>query len=297
MAGEASRTDPARKTDQRHNGAFVVGSILGGLTGAAVALWKAPRTGKELREKLMGEEDGSRRVVVSGVGAGSRGVLSGVSAGSQRVVSGVAAASQRVSVPDPAAVKASVSSSGASFSNRVMSLVERATAPIVGVKLGKTANGSGPDAGGNAGNGSSVRSTASVVSSVDTSSGDQVDQGTATRSSSRTTLHAHGDEGVPDRMTFGTYSGRSSGSQSAAPASEPATESVADATIAQSGSSASTVEDATPSPASPEIPSGVPGHVPSTEELVTPRTPFVPESDTAPQSSQQFPDRNDGNRS
>lgn len=291
MAGEA------RKTDQRHNGAFVAGSILGGLAGAAVALWKAPQTGEELRGKLMGGEEGSRRVVVSGVGTGSRGALGRISAGAQRMASGVTAASQRVSTPDPAAVKASVSSSGASLSNRVMSLVERATAPIVGVKLGKTANGSGPAAGGNAGNGSSASST---VSTTSTSSGGQVDQSTATRSSSRTILHSHGDESVPDRITFGTYSGRSSGSQSTAVSSEPAAEPPADATVAQSEGSPGALEDATPSPASQEIPQGVPGHVPTTEELVTPRTPFVPDPDRTPPSSQQFPsfpESNDDNRS
>lgn len=291
MAGE---TGQVPKTDQRHNAAFVVGSVLGGLAGAAIALWKAPQTGEELRGKLMGGKDDSRRVVVSGVGTGSRGVLSGVSAGSRRVVSGVTAASRRVSATDPAVIKASVSSSGASFSNRVMSLVERATAPIVGVKLGQTANGSGPAASETGDQSSSVRST---VSTATPSSGDQVDQGTAARSSSRTTLHSHGDEGSANRMTFGTYSGRSSGSQSTV---EPAAEPAADATIAQSGSSASAVDDATPSPASPEIPKGVPGHVPTTEELVTPSTPFVPESDRSPQSSQHspsFPDRNDINRS
>jgi len=261
----------------------VVGSVLGGLAGAAIALWKAPRTGEELRDKLMGGQEGSRRVVVSGVGSGSRGVLSGISAGSQRVVSGVTAAAQRVSTTDPASTKATDSPSGATFSNRVISLVERATAPIVGVKLGQTANGSGP--AGPAGPAASGTG----------------DQGSTVRDSSSMTLHSHGDEGVPDRTTFGTYSGRSSGSQSTIePASVPEAESSADATVAQSGNSPDIVEDATPSPASNEIPSGVPGHVPTTEELVTPSAPFVPERDSTPQSSQQspsFPDRNDINRS
>lgn len=42
----------------RHNAAFVTGAVLGGLAGAAAALWKTPYSGDELRSKLTGGESG-----------------------------------------------------------------------------------------------------------------------------------------------------------------------------------------------------------------------------------------------
>jgi hypothetical protein len=41
-----------RNTD--HSAAFVVGSLLGGLAGAVLALWKTPQSGPELRTRLSG---------------------------------------------------------------------------------------------------------------------------------------------------------------------------------------------------------------------------------------------------
>lgn len=94
---------PAKK---RHNTAFVVGSVIGGLAGAAAALWKTPYSGEELREKIAG---GSGR--------------SGTSGDTVKIsTTGV----RRQSMQD-----------------KVLSTVENRLAPIVGVKLGKTANGSG----------------------------------------------------------------------------------------------------------------------------------------------------------
>jgi gas vesicle protein len=85
----------------RHNAAFVVGSVLGGLVGAGVALWKTPYSGSELRSMLSGGSTGHD-------GAGSR------------------------------------SNEPLRFSSKLLSQVENTLAPVVGVKLGKTANDSGP---------------------------------------------------------------------------------------------------------------------------------------------------------
>jgi hypothetical protein len=84
-----------------HNAAFVVGSVLGGLVGAGVALWKTPYSGPELRSMLTGE------------GAGQAGTTT--------------------SRGEPLR-----------FSGKLLSQVENTLAPVVGVRLGKTANDSGP---------------------------------------------------------------------------------------------------------------------------------------------------------
>jgi len=48
----------ARKKSKRksgdHSAAFITGSLLGGLTGAILALWKTPQSGFELRQKVAG---------------------------------------------------------------------------------------------------------------------------------------------------------------------------------------------------------------------------------------------------
>jgi len=85
----------------RHNAAFVVGSVLGGLVGAGVALWKTPYSGSELRTMIAGgsaSQDGTGAMV----------------------------------------------SEPLRFSSKLLSQVENTLAPVVGVKLGKTANDSGP---------------------------------------------------------------------------------------------------------------------------------------------------------
>lgn len=96
----------------RHNAAFVVGSVLGAVAGAAVALWKTPYTGEELRSKLTGAGSGDEQATSTYVAAGSTGT--------------------------PVAEERSVK-------DKVLSTVEKTLAPIVGVELGKTANGSGAD--------------------------------------------------------------------------------------------------------------------------------------------------------
>lgn len=92
---------------QRNTGAFVVGSVIGGLVGAAVTLWKTPKSGAELRSGLSANRE-DPDVVTFRAGEG----------GIER--------EQR-------------------FSNPVLSFVEKAAAPIVGVELGKLARDD-PDA-------------------------------------------------------------------------------------------------------------------------------------------------------
>jgi hypothetical protein len=84
---------------QRNTGAFIAGSVIGGIVGAAIALWKTPQSGPELRASLSG---GERHGAVT-YGSGDAGT-----------------ADRR-------------------FSNPVLGFVEKATAPIVGVELGKLA--------------------------------------------------------------------------------------------------------------------------------------------------------------
>src|SRR5690606_21167121 len=127
--GNAARTGIARAASKygrivavaknnRHNAAFVVGSVLGAVVGAGAALWKTPYTGQELREKLAGGQKDS-----SGTNtAAARPADSGVSATSMSATS--ATASER------------------SIKDKVLSSVEKTLAPIVGVELGKTASGS-----------------------------------------------------------------------------------------------------------------------------------------------------------
>lgn len=88
---------------KRHTGAFIAGSLLGGVIGAALTLWKTPKSGPELR--------------ASWSGGGSE---------------------------QPAATPAGTEEQ-TRFSNPVLSFIEKATAPIVGVELGKLARDD-PDA-------------------------------------------------------------------------------------------------------------------------------------------------------
>ena len=96
----------------RHRGAFVFGSILGGALGAVAALWKTPQSGEELRRKLGFESD----------------VAHSVTAAAKRT-SASATGAAHAAKPLPA---------------RALGLVEQVAAPLVGVKLGHTANHSQP---------------------------------------------------------------------------------------------------------------------------------------------------------
>jgi gas vesicle protein len=95
---------------KRHNAAFVVGSVFGGLAGAAAALWKTPYSGAELRSKLTGGGKATNGSSTEGTAV-------------------VVATDHR--------------EQGQSFKGKVLSTVENKLAPIVGVQLGKTANDAG----------------------------------------------------------------------------------------------------------------------------------------------------------
>ncbi|MGN6484310.1 MAG: hypothetical protein ACTHMX_07900 [Thermomicrobiales bacterium] len=82
---------------KRHTAAFIFGTVAGGLAGAAVALWKTPHTGDELRAAI-------------------------------------------TTVTDPT----STFNTEPRHSSKLLGAVEYVLAPVVGVELGKTANGSGP---------------------------------------------------------------------------------------------------------------------------------------------------------
>lgn len=242
---------------QRHNAAFVVGSVLGGVIGAAAALWNAPQTGAELRGKLMGNVK-ARSGQASGTAASpeSTTVVTTSSSGSKlttpisgKVTPLIERATASISDIRTARAGSGSSSSSAPFSTKVLSFVERATAPIVGVKLGQTANGSGPASGGKI---TRIRPVRRVTG--DSPPGDHAD-------------------------TTGAAFSTSSGQVAAVSSPSP------DTTVARSDTS----PGITPSQASTEIPEGVPGHVPTTEELVTPATAAAAdESDTSADSTNTF---------
>lgn len=131
-------------TDQRHNAAFVVGSILGGVAGAAAALWKTPQSGPELRAKL------AERL---GMGGGTTGRAASPDAPDAVHVAKASTPSSLSSPSKPSKVwdiwNARTSPETRTFGGssgvggKVLSVVEKATAPIVGVKLGETAREAG----------------------------------------------------------------------------------------------------------------------------------------------------------
>ncbi len=86
---------------QRNTGAFIVGGVLGGIVGAAIALWKTPQSGPELRASFSG---GERHGAVTYRDEATSG----------------GTAERR-------------------YANPVLGFVEKAAAPIVGVELGKLA--------------------------------------------------------------------------------------------------------------------------------------------------------------
>jgi len=100
----------------RHRGAFVFGSILGGAVGAVAALWKAPQSGEELRRKL-----GFESAVADSVTDAAKAAASSATHAAQSVK------------PLP---------------GKALGLVEQATAALVGVKLGHTADSSQPGSSG-----------------------------------------------------------------------------------------------------------------------------------------------------
>lgn len=86
---------------KRNTGAFVMGSLIGGLAGAALTLWKTPKSGTEMRQSMGLGGDAQTRTLSTG--------------------------------------ETTTASGERSFSNPVLSFVEKVTAPIPGVELGKLA--------------------------------------------------------------------------------------------------------------------------------------------------------------
>lgn len=250
---------------QRHNVAFVVGSVLGGVIGAAAALWTAPQTGEELRDKLT---SGVRTRSYPGRESTTVVMSASSSVPTTPLSSRVSSFVERAKAP-VAGLKTSrsTSPSSAPFSNKVVSFVERATAPIVGVKLGQTANGSGPASNGNVTRIESVRQT-----TADAPPSDRVD-------------------------STGAALSTSSGQVTAVPSASPGTPGSNAGMTTERPDSSSGI---TPSQASPEIPQGVPGHVPTTEELVTPVTGAADDRDAVEDpahSFTEFPEYKDTKRS
>lgn len=108
---------------KNHTGAFIFGTILGGAVGAVAALWNTPQSGKELRG-VVGLESEPVQAVTGAVRT---------SAVKVKDVAG-----------DVSDVVASAATSGRPFSDVALELVGQATAPLVGVKIGQTANNSQP---------------------------------------------------------------------------------------------------------------------------------------------------------
>jgi len=109
-----------------NSGAFIFGTVLGGLVGAAAALWKTPQSGQELRQAV-GLESAPVLTVTGAVKSSASKVK-------------VAAAEVTDTVAD-------VSSTGRPITDAALELVGRVTAPLVGVRIGQTANNSQPVSG------------------------------------------------------------------------------------------------------------------------------------------------------
>ena len=109
-----------------NSGAFIFGTIMGGLVGAAAALWKTPQSGQELRRAIGLESEPVMAVT-------------GAVKSSASKVKGAA-----VEVTDTVA---EVTSTGRPIADVALELVGKVTAPIVGVRIGQTANNSQPVSG------------------------------------------------------------------------------------------------------------------------------------------------------
>lgn len=92
----------SKRNSKRNAGAFILGGVIGGVVGAAVTLWNTPKSGDEYRAMVSGGSSSDATVTRDG------------------------------------SVTTHSTTSGR-FSNPILSFVERAVAPIVGVELGKLA--------------------------------------------------------------------------------------------------------------------------------------------------------------
>lgn len=159
-------------------GAFFFGSVIGGAVGSLVALWKTPQSGKELRQKLGLESEPVTTVTAATKSAASTATSATRSAASTATDVARSAAESATSVARTAAATATGAAKGAvdsaaqvvrhdstadtttpagtttttgstpgsGIAGKALGLVEKATAPLVGVKLGQTANNSQPGA-------------------------------------------------------------------------------------------------------------------------------------------------------
>jgi gas vesicle protein len=109
--------------NDNHTGAFIFGAILGGAVGAVAALWKTPQSGKQLRQT---------------VGLESEPVLAVTGAVKSSAVK------LRDVADDLSGTVAEAASSGRPLTDVALDLVGQATAPLVGVRIGQTANNSQP---------------------------------------------------------------------------------------------------------------------------------------------------------
>ena len=123
-AGVPSGEEGGRVADERHDAAFVVGAVLGGVAGAAYTLLNAPQSGGETRAELAArwsgladrlaaeaaDLDGAIRRLTAGAGTGARSVTERLrpDRGETTIVTaevGVAASSEEAepvfTLPDP----------------------------------------------------------------------------------------------------------------------------------------------------------------------------------------------------
>jgi gas vesicle protein len=106
--------------NDRHGTAFVVGAVIGGIVGAAATLWTTPRSGPELRSRMTEQQSRVIELRSRMMGQGDD-----YAPGAPNIaVSGATGAGGRTE----------------RLSSRALGFVERAAAPLVGVRLGETAN-------------------------------------------------------------------------------------------------------------------------------------------------------------
>ena len=108
---------------RNNTGAFIVGTILGGAVGAVAALWKTPQSGKDLRQ-MVGLESEPVHAVTGAVKASATRVKDVAENVSDTV--------------------ADAATAGRPITDVALELVGQATAPLVGVRIGQTANNSQP---------------------------------------------------------------------------------------------------------------------------------------------------------
>lgn len=188
-------------TKNRHNTAFVVGSVIGGLAGAGAALWKTPYSGDELREKITGGSKSSdtsgETVQVQAPARPQRSVQDRVrSTVTDKLVPLVRInRSGTASDGDLETTTATARPRQQSIQSRILSTVENRLAPIVGVKLGQTANNN------ESASTTTARTTTTTTSSVGVASGSSTP--TSTMSSSNGREEAGAPPAFPDEEPLG----------------------------------------------------------------------------------------------